>query len=116
MRRELAKRAYRRETFTGRFVRYGEKDGWTGGVERTVLLADAKDAGGRVVTDHLWFNFTKGFENAGLEEGCIVRFDARVLPYRKGYWGNDPDIEIEAPPPGVDYHLTRPTRVEVVKR
>jgi hypothetical protein len=113
MRTELRKREGSRETFTGRFVRYGWKDGWVGRV-RTLLLVDVRDAEGLLVADHLWFNCTKGFEQAGLVEGCVVQFDARVMAYKKGYRGHVWERALEAPRPSTDYHLTRPTRVAVL--
>ena len=64
---------------------------------------------GKMVTDHLWFNLTKGFEALQLLEGDIVGFDARVTRYLKGYRGRRED---ELRPVGVDYRLSFPTKVE----
>ena len=61
MRKALKKIEGIRSTFTGTFVRFGTKNGYKG-IEHTVLLKDIKDSNGCIVTDHLWFNLTKGFK------------------------------------------------------
>lgn len=104
-----------RKTFTGTFTRFGKKsrykpkkvgDEWIA-FDVTVLLVDVKDNDGNPVTDHLWFNYTKGFENLGnLQEGDVIGFDARVEPYIKGYVNQRECIDERE----VDYKLTRPTK------
>lgn len=89
--------------FSGTFERYGTKHAYQGrGPDlTTVLLKDVKTAAdGKVVTDHLWFNLTVEFDDADLQEGDVVSFDARVDSYTKGLEGY-----------GYDYKLSRPTRV-----
>src|ERR1035441_4495160 len=89
--------------FSGTFERYGTKHTYQGrGPDlTTVLLKDVKTAAdGKVVTDHLWFNLTVEFDDADLQEGDVVSFDARVDSYTKGLEGY-----------GYDYKLSRPTRV-----
>jgi hypothetical protein len=100
-----------RTSFTGVFVRFGTKSGWKGLVD-TVLLKAIKNDQGRLMTDHLWFNKTKGFEKVELQEGDVVRFDARVKEYEKGYKGYREDVckSIE-----IDYKLSHPTRIEKIK-
>lgn len=98
-----------RHTFTGTFVRIGSKGGRT---QLTVLLQDIRLAGGRkVLTDHAWFNYTDGFKALDLSKGDVVRFDARVDDYKKGYWGDNPKKIAQLPPPTVDYKLSRPTKI-----
>lgn len=97
-----------RSLYTGEFIRTGFKNGFKGPV-KTVLLKDVKDENGQLVTDHLWFNMTKGFEDANLRPGDIVEFRGKVEKYIKGYTGRREDIfdkPIEA-----DYKLSRPTKV-----
>lgn len=91
-----------RHVFTGVFERTGMKNGYKG-PEETLLLLDVKDEHGNVVTDHLWFNFTKGFREANPEPGDVLEFRARVDSYVKGYdeWSRE-----------VDYRLTYPTAVK----
>ena len=107
-----------RHTFTGEFARFGEKPAYKGHIpDITVLLLNVKDADGNVVTDHLWFNYTKGFAACDLKEGDIVRFDARVKEYEKGYkgyktWADDEFL----PPVSTDYKLANPTKISVVER
>ena len=78
----------------------------------TVLLVDVRDSDGNLVTDHLWFNYTKGFESLGdLQEGDVIRFDARVRPYVKGYVNQRAYIDERE----VDYKLAYPTKVARVR-
>ena len=110
MRKELKKINDVRATFTGTFERYGFKSGWYM-PERTVLLKDIRNANGKIVTDHLWFNLTKGMESLGeLLEGQTIQFDARVKPYIKGYAGRD-----AYEPQSIDYKLSHPTKIKLVE-
>lgn len=100
-----------RQTFYGEFVRLGTKRGYKG-TEETVLLRSIYDSFGKFITDHLWFNFTKGFEKLNLKEGDKVQFDARVKSYTKGYKGKfarilNPDKAGEKK----DFKLSHPTRI-----
>lgn len=97
-----------RHTYKGTFVREGIKNGYKG-IERTILLADVTDQEGTIVTDHLWFNYTKGFRDANLEPGDIVEFTARVSKYVKGYKGYRWDVY---KPIEVDYKLSYPTKIK----
>ena len=101
-----------RATFRGTFIRVGTKPGWTR-LEKTILLENVQDASGRVVTGHLWFNYTKGFMALGkLNPGDVIQFDARVKAYRKGYQGRRDDVY---KPVSVDYKLSHPTKLSKVK-
>ena len=111
MRTELGKvDSLTRHRFYGTFERFGEKRGYRF-MERTVLLKDIKDENGNLLTDHLWFNYTKGFSKINLQQGCVVEFFARVDTYEKGYFGYRDDIYY---PPCVDYKLSRPTKIKLV--
>jgi hypothetical protein len=114
MRKELARKEGSRETFTGAFVRFGFKSAYRGRDKPTLLLRDVKQADGKIVTDHLWFNLTKEFERAGLSEDDVVQFDARVKRYEKGYKGWRDDVYDR--PISTDYKLSHPTKVKVVQR
>ena len=104
-----------RKTFTATFKRYGSKTNWNGFPEKTILLVDIKDSGGKIVTGHIWFHFTKGFEKLGeLKEGTVVQFDARVKPYIKGYNGYREDVRWEKPREQ-DYKLNNPTKIKILK-
>ena len=113
MRNELAEIEDFRGTFIGTFARFGTKSGYRG-PEPTLLLKDVRDGQDKLMTDHLWFNLTKGFGALGLLEGDIVRFDARVKWYLKGYLGRREDVWDA--PVEEDYKLSHPTRVELVLR
>jgi hypothetical protein len=122
MRRKSKKRAKLREInkvrtrFRAVFERYGKKtNSYTGREEQTILLKrivriDTAEG----VTDHLWFNLTKGFQKLGtLTTGDIVEFDARVTTYKKGYWGRNEMRRMENPPHR-DYKLERPTNIKLI--
>ena len=112
-RKTLGKNEGERSIYTGEFIRTGIKHGFRGDI-KTVLLKDVKDETGQLVTDHLWFNMTKGFEEANLQSGDIVEFRGKVEKYIKGYQGRREDIfdkQIEA-----DYKLSRPTKVRKLEK
>ena len=113
MRRQLKARDGDRLTFRGVFVRYGKKPAWRGPEPKTTLLFRKiiEVESGQIVAEHLWFNETKRFKAMGnLVEGDVIQFDARVTPYRKGYWGRDWERQIENPP-GWNYKLSYPTKI-----
>ncbi len=71
------------------------------------------------MTDHLWLNYTKGFQALGqLTAGDKIQFEARIKEYWKGYVGNRTD-EFGLPlsmshPPRKDYKLSHPTKIKRV--
>lgn len=102
MREELEKLYNWRDRFYGKFERFGTKTNYkTGKPEKTLLLLDIRTRSGKVVTDHLWFNFTKGFEKVDvkkpLKQGDLLRFDARVRSYTKGYEKDQFDYKLSFP-------------------
>lgn len=112
MRQELAKIKGSRARFEGTFVRFGSKRGYKGYPEKTILLKDVKSVStGQVMSDHLWFTCGKRFDSLNLRENDIVRFDARVTPYEKGYKGYRDDEYGEFRPIETDYRLSFPTNV-----
>ena len=112
MRKQLKKLEEVRTSFTGVFNRLGFKSGWQGEPIKTVLLQTIKNDNGELMADHMWFNYTKGFEKIELKEGDIIRFHARVKEYEKGYKGHKEDVYR---PIKIDYKLSHPTKIEVVK-
>lgn len=104
-----------RGTFTGIFEKEGWKSGYNGG-SPTILLTKIKNSDGKVLADHLWFNYTKGFYSLGqLEQGDVIQFNARCTEYVKGYFGNDPIVAAEHPIEE-DYRLSNPTKVKLLNR
>lgn len=96
-----------------RFTAVFERTGWKSGYKRdlqTVLLLDVR-MDDRPICDHLWFNMTKGFREAGLKQGDKVEFMARVSSYEKGYkgWRDDVFKPIER-----DYRLSFPTKIKKI--
>lgn len=99
-----------RHVFTATFIRFGFRDGYKGPV-KTILLQDVL-LDGKIVTDHLWFDLTKGFESADLLPGDVVEFCARVSVYEKGYKGYRNDVFDR--PIEKDYRLSRPTKIKKI--
>ncbi len=99
-----------RHTFVGTFERYGSKKNYHGFPETTILLKNIKMKDTKeIITDHLWFNFTKGFRGLGnMETGELIQFNARVKPYVKGYQGYREEI---ARGVSVDYKLSHPNKI-----
>ena len=114
MRQELADIKDIRGIFTGTFVRFGVKNGYKGPVP-TVLLKNVCDESGREVTDHLWFNLTKGFIALHLCGGETIEFRARSKEYIKGYKGRNWERAMDAPLEA-DYKLSHPSKVCVISR
>jgi len=113
MRKKLAAKSGIRETYKGTFVRIGAKRGYRGD-EPTVLIENILTVDGEHVTNHLWFNLTKGFKEADLQLGDIVMFNARSKEYEKGYKGRRWDVFDK--PIRKDYKLVYPTNIKVLKR
>ena len=114
MRRELkAIGNQERHTFIGEFIREGFKNSYRGLLETTILLRNIRLVDtNKVVTDHLWFSKTKGFEALNLKEGDIVQFDARVNTYKKkykGYWDEEAYLIN-------DYQLSYPTKLRKITK
>lgn len=101
-----------RHTFYGTFARYGIKSRYKGTI-RTVLLVNVEDENHKKVTNHLWFNLTKGFKKLDMSPGDKVKFDGRVKQYVKGYLGNRLDVYA---PIEVDYLICYPTKVSICKK
>lgn len=113
MRVELKKIENRRDKFHGVFEKYGSKSNWKGYQETTVLMKDIKDTNGKIVSDHLWFNLTKGFEKLGqINSGDVIYFEARVKPYTKGYVNYRKGIDDRV----TDYRLSHPTKFSITKK
>lgn len=103
-----------RYTFSALFVRFGMKNGYVGPIE-TVLLSNVCDEAGNLITDHLWFNKTKGFAKLDLIKDDIVSFNARVSSYQKGYKGYNFEKRLNCPIEN-DYKLSYPTHIQILKR
>jgi hypothetical protein len=111
IRKVLASGAGERKKFKAVFSRFGKKVNYKGYSEMTVLLTHITEAGtGTVVTDHLWFAYTAGFEKIKLEEGVVIEFEARIKEYAKGYVNPRYGINNRKK----DYKLSHPTKIKVV--
>ena len=103
----------KRSMYTGEFDRTGSKSGYKSRLD-TVLLKDIKDETGHIVTDHQWFNMTKGFKQADLKHGDLVEFRGTVKKYTGGYQGRREDVYDK--PMKTDYHLSRPTNIRKLEK
>ncbi len=109
MRLELAKNKDERKKFRATFSRLGKKTGYTGYSQETILLTDVIDIQNSVViTDHVWFSFALGFQEARLTVGDLVEFEARVKLYTKGYVNKPAKINQQKR----DYKLSHPTKIK----
>jgi hypothetical protein len=112
MRKLLAADKGTRKKFRGIFARFGKKTNFKGFSEMTVLLTHIVDIETtQVVADHVWFSYTKGFEDAKIIEGVSVEFEARIKEYTKGYVNPKAGIRNRK----LDYKLSHPTRIRVLK-
>lgn len=107
MRKKLATQEGERKKFRGVFSRLGKKTNYKGYSEDTILLINIMDIStNTLVTDHVWFSFTKGFEKLALTEGVIIEFEARVKAYTKGYVNKRYGINKK----NHDFKLSHPTK------
>ncbi len=112
MRKALSKSEGQRKKFQATFSRTGKKVNYQGHSEDTILLTKITDCEtGKVITDHLWFAYTKGFEDANLKSGCLVEFEARIKKYEKGYANKQLGLDLRK----FDYKLNHLTKIKVVK-
>lgn len=111
MRKELAKQEGLRKKFAATFVRLGKKAGYKGYSEETVLLKDVREVDtNTMVADHMWFTYTKSFQDIKLSEGIRVEFEARVKEYAKGYVNRSYKINQKKK----DYKLSHPTKIRLI--
>jgi len=112
MRVKLREKCGERITVEATVARFGRRNSFLrNGTINTILLRDVRSATtGDELTTHLWLD--RGKRWADVTVDCVVRFDARVASYEKGYRGKggDPSRPVE-----VDYRLSYPTRIEIVK-
>lgn len=112
MRKGLAAQDGLRKKFSAKVSRFGRKANYHGYSEETILLKHVVDLEtGKVVTDHQWFSFTKGFQDAQVREGVMIEFEARVKSYNKGYVNRRYGIDQRTS----DYKLSHPTKITVTE-
>lgn len=110
-RTELQPLEGQKSLFVATFVQYGTYRSH-GVVGRSILLRNLKTVRGRLLADHIWINYTAGFDALGeFIRGEIVQFTAKVQPYFKGYFGQRIEDRFKRKA-GLDYRLTFPRNVE----
>lgn len=106
-----------RHTFTATFERTGYKTTELRSktyYQPTILVSNVMDQASNLLTDHLWFNYTLGFQKLGhLEKGDRLQFDGRISTYTKGYLGRDTFLS-EKHPVATDYKIERPTKIKLL--
>jgi hypothetical protein len=113
MRTKLSQQNGARKKFRATFTRIGKKTNYNGYSEDTILLSNVCDAAtNEVVTDHVWFTYSKGFENAHLQVGMLIEFEARIKEYTKGYVNRGLGMNKKTS----DYKLSHPTKISVIKQ
>lgn len=109
MRKVLALENEKRKKFKATFERLGKKTNYKGYSEDTILLKNITDLEtNRVVADHLWFSYTKGFEAITLTNGVLLEFEARVKEYKKGYVNQSLNLNNRK----TDFKLSHPTKIK----
>ena len=112
MRKNLAPEKGKRKKFRATFERIGKKVNYKGYTEETILLKNIVDLETTiVVADHVWFTYTKGFEELTLKPGMILEFDARVKEYKKGYVNKGLGLTKRS----TDFKLSHPTKITAAK-
>ena len=112
MRKVLGSDAGIRKKFRATVSRFGKKTDYHGYADQTILLVRVLDAETqKIVTDHVWFSYTKGFEKIMLTPGLTIEFEARIKTYRKGYVNKRIGIDEQS----MDYKLSNPTKIRVVQ-
>ena len=110
-RTELQPLEGQKSLFIATFDKYGIYRS-KGIVGRSILLRNLKTVRGRLLADHIWINYTAGFDAVGeFFRGDVVQFTAWVRPYFKGYFGQRIEDRF-AHKTGLDYRLAYPRNVE----
>jgi hypothetical protein len=111
MRKLLASAEGTRKRFRATFIRFGRKTNFHGYSDQTLLLKKVLEVEtNTILTDHIWFSYTKGFEKVNLQPGTVVEFEARIKVYTKGYLNRTRRMDNRK----TDYRLSHPTRISIV--
>jgi hypothetical protein len=112
VRRALATQDGERKKFQATFVKLGKKRNYLGFSDETILFRDIIDLEqNKIVTEHVWFTYTKNFQAIPLEEGMQIVFEARIKKYIKGYKNTKYKVDQRR----VDYKLSHPTKISRVR-
>lgn len=106
MRENFKKMAGQRHTFIATVSRFGKKSSYRGPPQTTILLVNIKNENEGFLEDHAWMVLRKRFEQAEIKEGDVLKLEARVSTYVKGY-----SDDHEENPIRIDYKLCYPTKI-----
>jgi hypothetical protein len=111
MRTQLQREVGARKKFTATFSKTGKKVSFKGYSEDTLLLVNVRDAdSNELMSDHVWFTYSKTFDKAKLKEGMKISFTARVKEYSKGYVNKALGVNRKQR----DFKLSHPTNVTII--
>jgi len=109
MRKTLAAEEGKRKKFKAVFDRVGKKINYKGYSEETILLKNIVDLESqKIVADHVWFSYSKGFIKVSPKFGDVIEFEARVKEYQKGYVNRNYKIDNSKK----DFKLSNPTKIK----
>lgn len=103
-----------RHTFCAKFIAYGYRKNKTGEFEKTLLFQNIKDENGSEVADHIWMRDAHSFNYVEFKNGDIIKFEATIKKYRKGYRGKRENGEKSVRTK--DYELVHPSNVRLIWR
>jgi hypothetical protein len=110
MRKALAEQEGVRKKFRAIFVRTGKKTNFRGYSEETILLKNIIDVENEsTVADHIWFAYSKRFQEVSQTPGACITFEARIKKYNKGYSNARYKIDHRR----IDYKLSNPTKISL---
>lgn len=112
MRKKLSAIDGTRQQFIAVFTKTGKKVNYKGYSEETILLTNIRDAAtGRLLADHVWFTYSKTFQDVRMTQGDEIIFDARVKQYQKGYVNRQAGFSSRKK----DFKLSYPSNVRIYK-
>ena len=103
-----------RHVFYGTFMAYGLGKTQSGETQKTLLFQKIKDENGDEVADHIWMWDARSFNYFEFRNGDVIKFEATIKKYWKGYRGKRDDGEKSVRTK--DYELVHPSNVRLIWR
>lgn len=117
MRKNLKKLKDEKVLLTGTVERYGLKKEYMGGKTITLCLKNIEVIGhdGEIeVLDHAWIKVGKTLAEKNIPEGSVLKMNAHVKEYLKGYVGFDHEIGDLIDQRTLDYGIQRASKIEIL--